>query len=82
MTRRKLSRAEIEQRRAAGSVSSDAKVKAARAGGRSTSRAKGRAVRENGKRGGRPGNPAIKRIMRERGVTRQAAWKIFRRKSQ
>lgn len=51
---------------------------AGRKGGSVTSRAKVRAARNNGKRGGRPANPAIKRIMRERGVSRQRAHQILR----
>jgi hypothetical protein len=43
-----------------------------------TSPRKKRTSRANGKQGGRPGNPAIKRIMRQRGVTRQRAWVIWK----
>jgi hypothetical protein len=53
----------------------------AREAGSVSSPAKARAVRENGELGGRPegsGNPAIKRIMRERGVSRQRAWVIWK----
>jgi hypothetical protein len=53
----------------------------ARAAGSVSSPAKARASRENGDLGGRPkgsGNPAIQRIMRERGVSRQRAWVIWK----
>jgi hypothetical protein len=43
----------------------------------STSKRKALAARRNGQLGGRPGNPEIKRIMAERGVTRQRAHQIL-----
>ena len=46
-------------------------------GGRATTQAKAAAARENGRRGGRPGDPRIKAIMAERGVSRQRAHKIL-----
>ncbi len=53
------------------------RIKRAQAAGRITSEAKAVSSRENGKRGGRPGNPEIKRIMQERGVSRQRAHQIL-----
>jgi hypothetical protein len=55
-------------------------TEAASEAGSVTSKRKARAARKNGQSGGRPGNPAIKRIMRERGVSRQYAWKIWKDK--
>lgn len=52
---------------------------AAAEAGSVTSKAKTRTSKENGKQGGRPGNPAIKRIMKQRGVSRQRAWVIFQK---
>lgn len=40
--------------------------------------AKTAAARENGKHGGRPANPEIRRIMAERGCTRQRAHQILK----
>jgi hypothetical protein len=45
--------------------------------GAAASRRKTRAVRKNGRLGGRPGNPEIKRIMEERGCSRQRAHQIL-----
>ncbi|HWF03561.1 MAG TPA: hypothetical protein VHA06_07740 [Candidatus Angelobacter sp.] len=42
---------------------------------------KTRAAKKNGQKGGRPGNPEIKRIMQERGISRQRAWVIYRSKA-
>lgn len=60
----------------------------ARKAGSSTSARKARAARRNGQlgakhgiKGGRPGNPEIKRIMQKRGVTRQRAHQILRKRS-
>lgn len=60
-----LSAAGVDQRSAAGSVTSSRKT---------------RAVRANGRLGGRPGNPEIKRIMQKLGVSRQRAWQILKEK--
>lgn len=46
-------------------------------GAQSTSKRKAKAARLNGAKGGRPANPEIKRIMQERGVTRQRAHQIL-----
>lgn len=61
---------------------SEVRADAGRAGGAASTPAKRRTARANGEQGGRPrnGNPAIKRIMRDRGVSRQRAWVIFRSK--
>lgn len=61
-----VSPAGLEQRSAAGSV---------------TSRRKASAARTNGRLGGRPENPEIKRIMQESGVTRQRAHQILKERS-
>jgi hypothetical protein len=59
-------------------------IKLKRKAGSVSSPAKAAAVRENGKlgaahgiKGGRPANPEIKRIMDERGCSRQRAHVIF-----
>ena len=57
------------------------RIRRARNAGSITSEAKAIAVRENGKKGGRPGNPAIKLLMAERGITRQRAHQILRSQS-
>jgi hypothetical protein len=55
MTRKyTLSEAALEQRRNAGSISSEKKADAGSLGGSVRSRAKRRSARENGKLGGRP----------------------------
>lgn len=78
-SKRKLSKKEIEQRRAAGSSGrGEAKAKGGSIGGSATSSAKRRTARQNAKLGGRPGNPEIKRIMQQRGVSRQRAWQIWK----
>jgi hypothetical protein len=77
----KLSRAQIEQRRAAGKAGTgEPKAEAGAKGGSASTSAKRRAARENAQLGGRPGNPQIRRIMEERGVTRQRAWQIWKAK--
>ncbi len=63
--KKKISPAKLAQRVAAGSV---------------TSASKARAARKNGKLGGRPGNPEIKRIQKQLGVTRQRAWVIWKQR--
>ena len=57
------------------------RIERARVAGRASAGVpRGESARENGRRGGRPGNPEIWRIMAERNCSRQAAWKIFKKK--
>ena len=53
------------------------RIKRARQAGSATSEAKSSAARANGAKGGRPANPEIKRIMAERGCSRQRAHQIL-----
>lgn len=70
----------VERARRAGSVMSEAKREQLRAAGSVTSSRKAKASRKNGMLGGRPGNPEIRRIMQQRGVSRQRAHQILKGK--
>lgn len=80
MTKKKKPLSLEERARKAGSVTSDAKAESCRENASVITPRTIRASRKNGKLGGRPGNPKIKQIMEERGVSRQRAWQIWKDK--